>query len=583
MKRIKILTLSASCLALVSCLALASCMDSGTDSLEQSPNGELSLSCFTSTATSTSQTKATTEFLYSIDIVNDEGTVVSSFEDQNSLPEFITLPRGQYTAHALTKGSKAVSASLTPSYEGIKEFTITPGHRSSVVVNAALRDVKVTAVVSDEILAFYKDCRLVITNNDGGILDFTESGSRVGYFKNSGFISWTMTGLDLQGKPVLFSKTIENTLPREHYTLNFALETVYTDGLDITVQKEDLDYSYNITIGITGAPGSVMATGAQAFAKYATVSGFWKGDTKPQGLAVEYRAENSQDWLKVGAVDGVTQGGQTPLTAKITRLAPQTKYFFRVYSDQAQSAPVSFTTQDVVDIENLNFDTWSKKKPFSAEVHYPNGNAANSFWATGNEGTAILAAANKSTTTPVDGAAAVAGKAVRMESVNISGIVKTFAAGNIFTGYFKTNTSNPIESVKFGRPYTGRPKALKGWYKYKSTTINYNYAPSNQEYYQKFVGKEDSCHIYLKLENWGANNIAPENRPAKVTTIGYGEFKTASLATDWTEFKFDINYLNLELQPTHAVLAASSSVHGGFFVGGAGSELFIDEFQLIWE
>lgn len=564
-------------IATASLLAFTSCNDQRDGYADGDGKGQLSLTCFTATATST---KAEPEFIYSVNIKDNQGTVIHTFADHTQLPGRIELPVGSYTAEAITKDKADVRASYSATYVGVSEFAITRGETSNVLINTSLRDVKVTAVVSDEILKFYKDCQLVITNNDGGILDFTESGNRVGYFKNSSFITWTLTGKDILDKTVKFTSTIENTKPREHYTLNFFLETVYTDGLSITSEKEDLDYSYHITVGMTGAPSGVVSTTVDTYAKYALINGYWTGDVRPIGLAFEYRADNSQEWIKVSAQDGAKNGDQTAVSTKITRLAENTKYFFRLYSDESVSAPVSFTTENVVDIANLNFDTgtWSGNK------WYPNASASNSFWATGNEGTAIALAANKSTTTPVEGeGVAVAGKAVRMESVNISGIVKTFAAGNIFTGYFKTNISNPISSVKFGRPYTGRPSGMKGWFKYKSTTINYNYAPSNKDYYQQFMGKEDSCHIYVKLENWGAEGTAPENRPSNVTTVGYGEFKTASLTTDWTQFNFPITYSRTDLKPTHVIVAASSSVHGGFFVGGAGSELFIDEFQLLWE
>lgn len=557
--------------------AFTSCNDKRSDYADGDGTGQLSLTCFTATGT---DTKTETQFLYAVNIKNSEGEVVKSFEDHTQIPNRIELPVGVYTAEAITKGSEVVNAAFTPTYVGVNEFTIIRGETSSVLINTSLRDVKVTAVISDKILSFYRNCQLVITNNDGGILDFTESENRVGYFKNSGFITWTLTGKDMLDKPITFTSTIENTKPKEHYTLNFFLETVYTDGLEIISEKEDLNYSYHITVGMTGASEKVVSTTVDAYAKYAFVNGYWKSDVRPAGLAFEYRAENSEEWIKLGATDGTKEEDKTFVSAKITRLAPTTKYFFRVYSDEAVSAPVSFTTESVVDIQNLNFDTWILK----GKNWYPNATASNLFWATGNEGTST--AGKGSVTTPVEGADAVSGKAVKMSSVYVNflgGVVKTFAAGNIFTGYFKTDIGNPINSVKFGRPYIGRPSGMKGWFKYKSTTVNHNFAPSNKEYYEQFMGKEDSCHIYIKLENWGAEGIAPENRPSNVTTVGYGEFKTANLVTDWTEFNFDINYTRTDIKPTHAIVAASSSIHGGFFVGGEGSELFIDEFQLLWD
>lgn len=61
------------------------------------------------------------------------------------------------------------------------------------------------------------------------------------------------------------------------------------------------------------------------------------------------------------------------------------------------------------------------------------------------------------------------GLAAQLQTVQVKVlIVKVTAAGNIFIGNYKTNTSNPASSVSFGRDYTGaRPTKLSGYFKYQ--------------------------------------------------------------------------------------------------------------------
>ena len=50
----------------------------------------------------------------------------------------------------------------------------------------------------------------------------------------------------------------------------------------------------------------------------------------------------------------------------------------------------TFTTESYVEIPNLNFDTWSQ----NGKNWYPNADASNSYWATGNEGVTLGGSSN---------------------------------------------------------------------------------------------------------------------------------------------------------------------------------------------
>ncbi|MEG0656439.1 MAG: PCMD domain-containing protein, partial [Mucinivorans sp.] len=110
---------------------------------------------------------------------------------------------------------------------------------------------------------------------------------------------------------------------------------------------------------------------------------------------------------------------------------------------------------------------------WSGSYWYPNASGGNSYWATGNDGV-VAGPVSMSANNRHEEQDVIKGKAVRLTSVRITfGLSPVkFAGGSIFTGDYKTNMSNPVSSVKFGRAYTGRPLGLKGWYKYKPQIIN---------------------------------------------------------------------------------------------------------------
>ena len=86
----------------------------------------------------------------------------------------------------------------------------------------------------------------------------------------------------------------------------------------------------------------------------------------------------------------------------------------------------------------------------------------------------------------------VRGKAARLESKTVAGV---FAAGSLYTGTFGKVEGLSGASLNFGRPYTGRPSALKGYYKYNSGVIDKTKVP-----YLDLAGRRDSCNPFFGFE-----------------------------------------------------------------------------------
>lgn len=316
---------------------------------------------------------------------------------------------------------------------------------------------------------------------------------------------------------------------------------------------------------------------AEYGAKYAILKGEWCTLQAPELLSFQYRADGSADWIIVEPNLVQMEEGTKNYSVRIKGLSPTTKYVYRTYSPAAgdkQGQEMNFTTFAAPEIPNLNFD----QAYSSGEYWYPNASGGNSYWATGNDGiVAGPVSMSSNNTEELTDVVKKGGKAVRLRSVRINyGLSPVkFAGGSIFTGTYSTDMMNPINSVRFGRQYKGRPLALKGWYKYTPQIINNDKnGVAGDEW-----GKLDKCHIYISLEDWGSAT----SRPGSPRIIGYGELKSNEKVTEYREFYIPIEYKDPLRTPTHVVMAATASHLGGNFCGADGSEMLIDEFALVWE
>lgn len=294
----------------------------------------------------------------------------------------------------------------------------------------------------------------------------------------------------------------------------------------------------------------------------------------------EYKKSDETTWSQTsGKVEGEFFRGVA------TGLIPNTDYQARVVFDGKAGDPVDFKTEGTPNVENMNFE----QGYYNGKTFYPNANNAtliaenggsgNYFWSTGNEGVTMALIGKESNTYPIK-PGYNSETAICMTGIAVP-IVK-FAAGNFFIGNFKTNIANPKSSAKFGRPYVGRPSKLKGWYKYKSSTI------TQGENFEggKWIGTPDRGVLWISIENWGIELARPGGVLGGIDrkgVLGYGRIIFDKDAEDFTAFTIDIEYRPEAIEdgtkPTHIVIASSSSIYGDDFCGGISSFLTLDEFS----
>lgn len=385
-------------------------------------------------------------------------------------------------------------------------------------------------------------------------------------------------------------------LPAGIYTVDVEIYDFDNQMVTQRVMMSVVDMSIPRDFSTGKALSAALVNGAPGVgAKYAYVTAQWLGSSTPTGLGFEYRAAGSGDdaWVKVNAASADIDEAQKSFRGLLTGLLPETMYEFRAVGDGLTPGPIARVTTDVLtELPNLGFEGGSFGKfDGVSDVYDPNIPGQERFWATGNPGGKYMGSMglNKNVTLPVTGSEAHTGTALWMTSYPVNKFgVSSLASGTIYSGTFGPVSGIPSSSadqrafVHYGQPYVARPLGLKGWYKYIPKTIDTDIDGK----YPALKGQTDQCKIYISLEKWGAGVTS---RPDKPTVIGYGELLSGATPTvadnnGYVPFEFRIEYDagNLAL-PDHIVMCATCSYLSDDFCGGAGSTLYIDDFELVWE
>lgn len=246
-----------------------------------------------------------------------------------------------------------------------------------------------------------------------------------------------------------------------------------------------------------------------------------------------------------------------------------------------------------IQLDNSDFQNWYVVSG-SNSYSQPGISADETIWGTGNPGVVTLGDPNVVPATDGDNVYAVL-KTVDLALGTLLG--QGIGAGSMFTGFFKLNLSNPIASAKFGTNYLARPKSF---------SIKYRYTPGDEVKDGKLKvipGAKDSCDIGIVLTDRSAE-------PYKQVAVAW--FRSGESLTDWNTITIDFKYGEIAApqsyerprdiyindngqdrlvsvvygtgneKPTHISVVFASSHRGDYFEGAPGSELWIDDLELIY-
>lgn len=405
-------------------------------------------------------------------------------------------------------------------------------------------------------------------------------------------LTTTISVVNHAGKTFSQDTPITDVKPRKHYILNFKVaETGSIGGVNVSVDGTETVYTFTFNVS-TESSTKLSVEKANAWSNFAYVKGTIDSQEAGSKLDVskmrfEYKALADEEWTSIAA----QADGENSFKATLSNLNPTTEYSYRmVYTvDNAEgfvSNTSSFTTESQELVPNLSFDDWCSVSTGSIirkTTYYAAVSADDLYWDSGNAGANTMRTVNPTRPEETD---VVSGKAAKLMSTTAAG---QFAAGSLFTGKFGSASISPLGAkLDFGRPFTGRPSQLKGYYKYNPGNIDY-IKTDRVSAVQK--GDRDLCSIYILLADWdspfavstGDDVFVDINDPS---VIAYGELEAGKTSpesmSEYEEFTIDIKYRDIARKPTYILIVCSSSKYGDYFTGSTGSVLLLDEFQLIY-
>lgn len=325
-----------------------------------------------------------------------------------------------------------------------------------------------------------------------------------------------------------------------------------------------------VVLSVT-SPVDAEATTAKPWAGFAILNGRWFTEGRPSGLRFQWKKASDSEWTDYTGSVSYNDVAAT-FSAELYGLQSATAYVFRVKTDkEEETREVNFTTTSAGTIPNLNFDDWYK----DGNAWYPGASSSTRVWDTANGGTSLV---GTNPTTPEE-SSVVHGKAARMESTKVFG---KFAAGNIYIGSFVSIVGTSGATLDWGMPFSSRPVALHGYYKYSPVAIDNAQSP-----YTGKKGETDACSIKMYLCDWNeqfhvntsTGTFLQDNDPS---IIAMCDFTTNVATNGYVEFTFPLQYRDART-PKYVVIVGAASRLGDYFTGGKGSTLWLDEFSLVYD
>lgn len=329
-------------------------------------------------------------------------------------------------------------------------------------------------------------------------------------------------------------------------------------------------------------PMAVLATKA-------TLTGtLYNADAARYGF--KYRKAGESVWNEAvatganGAPRRTRANKGTAYSVTLSGLEAGTTYEYKAFADDFESTNIqTFTTESKYIIPNASMEEWSTYLNGNKNVVFPGLGSEPTVWDSGNEGAALASEtiSDKSSDMKHSGS-----YSARLESKYVFNL--KMAAGNVFLGDFvKIDGMDGVLSL--GRPYNGsHPAKLRVWANYrpssdmKGTGVS-NYLPDGI----------DNGQIYVALTDEPIEIRTNKNNQKLFSTddphvLAYGQVTwTANFGPDGDleQVEIPIEYFDraYTTKATHLVVTCCASKFGDFYVGGKGSVLYLDDFELVYE
>ncbi len=240
--------------------------------------------------------------------------------------------------------------------------------------------------------------------------------------------------------------------------------------------------------------------------------------------------------------------------AYVFNLNGNKNYYLRIKAcfesgESNYSNVIEANTNGIDQLPNMSFENWTEFPKY--RVPSPIG-----IWATPNKVADLLYFLDPPAVTVTRSIDAYSGQyAAKIETIFPEDFL--LVTGTVATGIFEPDLQNQLESLKQGVPFTSKPIALKGYYKY-------------------LPKENDSCDIYAELTRWNSISL-------KRDTIAEAILIENNIAVEaWTEFHLPFTYFSAE-EPDSLTIIFASSAEGDSFIGAVGSAIYVDDISLVYE
>lgn len=400
------------------------------------------------------------------------------------------------------------------------------------------------------------------------------------------------SGVDVYEIYVTFPAAFLNTLPSS--SAQYTVAITATDSRNLVTAASLRIANSNDAIekidDVIADPAPDAETAPMAvLATKATLTGtLYNADAARYGF--KYRKAGESAWNEAvatgasGAPRRTRANKGSAFTVTLTGLESGTTYEYKAFADDFESTNIqTFTTESKYIIPNASMEEWSTYLNGNKNIVFPGLGSEPTVWDSGNEGAALASEtiSDKSSDMKHSGS-----YSARLESKYVFNL--KMAAGNVFLGDFvKIDGMDGVLSL--GRPYNGsHPAKLRVWANYrpssdmKGTGVS-NYLPDGI----------DNGQIYVALTDEPIEIRTNKNNQKLFSTddphvLAYGQVTwTANFGPDGDleQVEIPIEYFDraYTTKATHLVVTCCASKFGDFYVGGKGSVLYLDDFELIYE
>lgn len=527
-------------------------------------------------------------------------TETGSVEELNALK--IELVSGEYTVEVYSNNYDGNSAfgENGAYYYGSTKVSVTKGTTVTANITCTLANVKVTVNFDTQLVGQLggKTITAQVTSKTQSVTarDFSSANTenKVAFFP-VGDLNVAIAIMNGDTKEHDLTHEITEVKARDHYILNIKLQETGTENITVQVDPSMQEYSYEFTV--SQKPTNQGLLSANAWAKFAYLTA--ENVTSASGidlstLKIQYRQKDTETWTTAE-----TTVADNTYSATATNLTPATTYEYRL--TDGLEIPVfnisggEFTTEAATVLPNAGFENWSVHKAGTAitsvnttfpctDDEYNNGTR---FWDTSNRGANSIG--QKDPTNKTEELIHGGTYAAKLGTTKVAG---KLAAASLYSGDFIKADMSGTATINFGKPFVSRPTALKGHYKYTPVKAsNTGALPDGVT----LTDDLDQCAIYVVLMKGGEQHevintktetlLSLDNIKADDKFIAYGELSSgaATAGDGFVEFNIPIEYRNLDDKPTHIIIVCSASKYGDYMVGGDGSIMYLDDFELIYD